>query len=138
MKNQQHSVAVIGLGSMGMGAAKSCIRAGLTTYGVDINPAALETLKASGAHAVSNNCLDFADKLDTVLVLVVNSSQVNKVLFDSKLADRLRPGTAVMVSATISADDAKKIADEGFLQPSEAKRAAPPPRIMTRNGASCS
>jgi putative dehydrogenase len=110
MKNEQHSVAVIGLGSMGMGAAKSCIRAGLTTYGVDINPAALETLKASGAHAVSHDCLDFADKLDTVLLLVVNSSQVNKVLFDSKLADRLRPGTAIMVSATISADDAKKIA----------------------------
>ena len=37
-----YSVAVIGLGSMGMGAAKSCIKAGLDTYGVDLNPKALE------------------------------------------------------------------------------------------------
>lgn len=110
MKSEHHAVAVIGLGSMGMGAAKSCIKAGLTTYGVDINPAALEALKVSGAHAVSEDCLDFANKLDSVLLLLVNSVQVKNVLFDSNLADHLRPGTAVMVSATISADDAKDIA----------------------------
>ncbi len=42
MENQNYSVAVIGLGSMGMGAAVSCINAGLTTYGIDLNPVALE------------------------------------------------------------------------------------------------
>lgn len=47
--NQNISVAVIGLGAMGMGAAQSCIRAGLTTYGADLNPLALEKLKAEGA-----------------------------------------------------------------------------------------
>jgi len=30
-----YAVAVIGLGAMGMGAAQSCVRAGLDTYGVD-------------------------------------------------------------------------------------------------------
>jgi hypothetical protein len=29
---------VIGLGSMGMGAARACLQAGLNTWGVDINP----------------------------------------------------------------------------------------------------
>jgi putative dehydrogenase len=33
-------VAVIGLGAMGMGAAKSCLRAGLPTAGCDLREAA--------------------------------------------------------------------------------------------------
>jgi len=107
--SQVQSVGVIGLGSMGMGAAKSCVRAGLDVYGIDLNPTALATLKASGAKAVSNNALEFADKLDAVLVLVVNARQVNAVLFDSGLAAALQPHTVVMVSATISAEDAKAI-----------------------------
>ena len=40
-----YAVAVIGLGAMGMGVAQSCVRAGLDTYGVDLNPQALATLQ---------------------------------------------------------------------------------------------
>ena len=109
MTNKAKSVGVIGLGSMGMGAAKSCIRAGLDVYGFDLNPKALEELNLSGAKGVSSSTLDFAEQLDAVLVLVVNAKQVNSVLFDSGLAAMLKPQTAVMVSATISAEDAKAI-----------------------------
>ncbi|EGR0597556.1 L-threonate dehydrogenase [Vibrio cholerae] len=110
MDNQTvKSVAVIGLGSMGMGAAKSCVRAGLDVYGVDLNPVALETLGNYGAKAVSSDANQFASQLDAVLLLVINAKQVKSVLFDSGLAANLKPGTAVMVSATISAQDAKDI-----------------------------
>jgi L-threonate 2-dehydrogenase len=104
------SVAVIGLGSMGMGAAKSCVRAGLDVYGVDLNLEALKTLKEYGAKAVSSNANEFAKDLDAVLLLLINAKQVKSVLFDSGLAGALKPNTAVMVSATISAQDAKDIA----------------------------
>ncbi|MFS1441663.1 MULTISPECIES: L-threonate dehydrogenase [unclassified Vibrio] len=107
--SEVQSVGVIGLGSMGMGAAKSCVRAGLDVYGFDLNPQALETLCEYGAKAVSTNAVEFADKLDSVLVLVVNAAQVNTVLFKTGLAAALRPNTPVMVSATISAEDAKQI-----------------------------
>ncbi|MDH5912590.1 NAD(P)-dependent oxidoreductase [Vibrio splendidus] len=107
--NEVQSVGVIGLGSMGMGAAKSCVRAGLDVYGFDLNPQALEALGEYGAKAVSTNAVEFADKLDSVLVLVVNVAQVNTVLFKTGLAAALRPNTPVMVSATISAEDAKQI-----------------------------
>ncbi|MFA0567467.1 MAG: L-threonate dehydrogenase [Vibrio gallaecicus] len=107
--SEVQSVGVIGLGSMGMGAAKSCVRAGLDVYGFDLNPQALETLGEYGAKAVSTNALEFADKLDSVLVLVVNAAQVNTVLFKTGLAAALKPNTPVMVSATISAEDAKQI-----------------------------
>lgn len=108
-QNTVKSVAVIGLGSMGMGAAKSCIRAGLDVYGVDLNPAALETLKNAGAKDVATDANQFASELDAVLILVINAKQVKSVLFDSGLAANLKPQTAVMVSATISAQDAKEI-----------------------------
>ncbi|MDE1513984.1 MAG: L-threonate dehydrogenase [Vibrio sp.] len=103
------SVGVIGLGSMGMGAAKSCIRAGLDVYGFDLNPQALKILAEYGAKAVSTNALELADKLDALLILVVNAEQVNSVLFKHGLAAALKPNTPVMVSATISAQDAKQI-----------------------------
>lgn len=109
MTNKAKSVGVIGLGSMGMGAATSCIKAGLDVYGFDLNPDALATLQAAGAQAVSTSALEHAEQLDCVLVLVVNAKQVNAVLFDSGLAAKLKPNTAVMVSATISAEDARAI-----------------------------
>ncbi|MEZ8380982.1 L-threonate dehydrogenase [Vibrio splendidus] len=107
--SEVQSVGVIGLGSMGMGAAKSCVRAGLDVYGFDLNAQALEELGSFGAKAVSTNAVEFADQLDSVLVVVVNAQQVNTVLFKTGLAAALKPNTPVMVSATISAEDAKQI-----------------------------
>lgn len=108
--NSDYAVAVIGLGSMGFGAASSCIKAGLATYGVDLNPDALSRLKQAGAIQAETKIDTFADKLDAVLLLVVNAAQVNAILFgDSQVASKLKPGTVVMVSSTISAQDAKLI-----------------------------
>ena len=107
-----YAVAVIGLGAMGMGAAQSCVRAGLDTYGVDLSAQARDVLQAAGAKAVAASADGFADKLDAVLLLVVNAAQVDAVLFgESKLADKLKPGTAVMVSSTIAAQDARRFGE---------------------------
>ncbi|NYB28979.1 L-threonate dehydrogenase [Pantoea agglomerans] len=104
------NICVIGLGSMGMGAAKSCLRAGLNTWGVDLNPAALEKLRQAGARDAQPSASAFADQLDAVLLLVVNAQQVNAILFGEEgLAAKLRPGTVVMVSSTLSARDAQQI-----------------------------
>lgn len=104
------NICVIGLGSMGMGAAKSCLRAGLNTWGVDLNPAALENLRLAGARDAQASASAFADQLDAVLLLVVNAQQVNAILFGEEgLAAKLRPGTVVMVSSTLSARDAQQI-----------------------------
>ncbi|MGC0908170.1 L-threonate dehydrogenase [Pantoea agglomerans] len=104
------NICVIGLGSMGMGAAKSCLRAGLNTWGVDLNPAALENLRQAGARDAQPSASAFANQLDAVLLLVVNAQQVNAILFGEEgLAAKLRPGTVVMVSSTLSALDAQQI-----------------------------
>lgn len=73
----------------GNGAAKSCIRAGLDVYGIDLNPVALEDLGNAGAKGVSTDANQFAQNLDAVLLLVINAKQVKSVLFDSGLAANL-------------------------------------------------
>jgi putative dehydrogenase len=111
MSGNSFRVCVIGLGSMGMGAARSCIAAGLQTYGVDLNAAACQALKEAGAEDAGVSAAAFADILDAVVLLVVNAAQCRAVLFGPDgLASKLRPGTGVMISATISAADARAIA----------------------------
>ncbi|BDH47311.1 oxidoreductase [Salmonella enterica subsp. enterica serovar Choleraesuis] len=111
MTTQPYNVCVIGLGSMGMGAARSCIQAGLNTWGVDLNPAACRALTESGAKGAGDSARSYAAELDAVVLLVVNAAQVNAILFgENALAPALKPGTAVMVSSTISSADACQIA----------------------------
>lgn len=113
MTTSSYSVAVVGLGSMGMGAALSCINAGLTTYGIDLNPTSLERLKKAGAKDVASNGSGFAGELDAVLILVVNAAQANQVLFgDQGLATKLKQGTTIMLSSTMAAEDAKLISQK--------------------------
>ncbi|ARN26606.1 L-threonate dehydrogenase [Klebsiella pneumoniae] len=102
------NVCVIGLGSMGMGAARACLQAGLNTWGVDINPDNCRALLAAGA----KGAVPFAAELDAVVLLVVNAAQVRGILFgESGLAAHLKPGTVVMVSSTIASADAQAIAE---------------------------
>ncbi|MFQ2229191.1 L-threonate dehydrogenase [Aeromonas hydrophila] len=106
--SRPYHVAVIGLGAMGMGAARSCLRAGLTTYGIDLCATAREQLQAAGAAAVMADARPLAETLDAVLLLVVNATQVRRILLGEEgLARHLKPGTAVIVSSTIAAELAK-------------------------------
>lgn len=111
--DNRYRACVVGLGSMGMGAARSCLAAGLATYGADLNPAACQALTEAGAVAAGPDAYAFAGELDAVLLLVVNAAQCRAVLLgENGLARKLRPGTGVMVSATISAADSRALAAE--------------------------
>lgn len=108
-----YHVAVIGLGAMGMGAARSCLRAGLTTYGIDLSEQARGQLQQAGAAAVMADARPLAETLDAVLLLVVNATQVRRILLgEAGLARHLKPGTAIMVSSTIAAEEASALAAE--------------------------
>ncbi len=111
--SRPYHVAVIGLGAMGMGAARSCLRARLTTYGIDLCATAREQLQAAGAAAVMADARPLAETLDAVLLLVVNATQVRKILFgEHGLAAHLKPGTGIMISSTIPAEEAAALARE--------------------------
>jgi putative dehydrogenase len=101
---------VIGLGSMGLGAALSALRAGLDVTGVDPRPGAREAFIAQGGQAVAHAGLLPAGT-QALLVLVVNAAQTEAALFGPEGAlPRLAPGAVVLSAATMAPDDARRIA----------------------------
>jgi L-threonate 2-dehydrogenase len=98
--------AVIGLGSMGYGMAMSCLQAGHTTHGFDVVPAQMERFRAEGGAAGTLG--DVAGTLDAVVVVVLNATQTEAVLFGPDgVVSRLKPGAVVMACATVPPDFAK-------------------------------
>ncbi len=95
------TLGVIGLGSMGMGAACSAVRNGITTWGCDQRPEARAAFAAAGGKAATS-AAELAAHCDVVLVLVVNAAQTEEVLFGEQgIAPRLAAGAVVVCSATV-------------------------------------
>ncbi|MEZ5645541.1 MAG: NAD-binding protein [Burkholderiaceae bacterium] len=95
------TLGVIGLGSMGMGAALSALRHGVTTWGCDPRPEARDAFAQAGGRACAS-VAELAPHCDMVLVLVVNAAQTEDVLFGEQgLQRHLRPGAVVVCSATV-------------------------------------
>ncbi|MEP3345287.1 MAG: L-threonate dehydrogenase [Litoreibacter sp.] len=113
------TAAVIGLGSMGWGAAVSLLRAGITTQGVDIREDVLEAFAAKGgdSHAcVSDACAG----ADVVLIFVVNGEQAEDVLFGAGGAvAAAKQGTVFVTCVTMepsrAVDLAQRIEAAGML-----------------------
>ncbi len=103
-------VAVIGLGSMGLGMAGSLIRAGLSVAGCDLSEAARARLGEFGGRSAATPA-EAATGAGALLVVVVNAAQTEAVLFgDHGAAAVLRPGAVVIASATMAPADARRLA----------------------------
>ena len=74
------NITVIGLGSMGYGAACSLVGQGFTTYGVDIVDSTLDKFAQAGGIPAKSVSVAVADS-DIVFLYVVNAEQVKSVLF---------------------------------------------------------
>ena len=105
-------VGVIGLGAMGMGAAKSCLGAGLATSGCDLREAARAEFVAAGGQACASPA-GLPAGTEALLLLVVNAAQTEAALFGPEgCAGRLAAGAVVISSATMSPADARRLAAE--------------------------
>jgi L-threonate 2-dehydrogenase len=95
------TLGVIGLGSMGMGAALSALRNGVPTWGCDPRADARTAFEQAGGRAVAS-AAELAPHCDVVLVLVVNAAQTEDVLFGAQgIAGLLKRGAVVVTSATV-------------------------------------
>lgn len=95
------TLGVIGLGSMGRGAALTALKRGVPTWGLDLNPAACAAVAQAGGH-IAASVAELARHCDAVQVLVVNAAQTESLLFgDDGLAAHLKPGSVVITSATV-------------------------------------
>ncbi|MGY6633737.1 MAG: L-threonate dehydrogenase [Alkalilacustris sp.] len=90
-----------GLGSMGLGMAVSCVRAGLTVHGFDPDADRVAALVAAGGHALGPDSLP----ADALVSVVLNADQTRAALFGaSGRAAGLRPGGVIVSCATVPAD----------------------------------
>ncbi|MEM6547765.1 MAG: L-threonate dehydrogenase [Pseudomonadota bacterium] len=94
------NTAVIGLGSMGMGMARSCLRAGHRVHGSDVVAERVAAFVKEGG--ADGPLIDAAPILDAVVLVVLNAAQVEEVLFGARgLAPHLRQGAVVICCATV-------------------------------------
>ncbi len=104
------AAGVIGLGSMGLGMAQSMVKRGIKVAGFDINAAAIAKLVEVGGSGAAS-VADVAKNADVLLVVVVNAAQTDTVLFGEKgAAAAMKKGSAIISSATMAPDDARKFA----------------------------
>ena len=104
------TIAVIGLGSMGLGMAKSLLRAGHVVRGFDVNPASLENLSQAGGISCASPA-DAAIGAEVAVTVVVNAKQTETVLFgEDGITSNLPKGSVIISCATISPAEAKAYA----------------------------
>ena len=100
--------AVIGLGSMGYGIARSCLAAGHETFGFDVSPE--QTARFAAAGGATGALADVAHGLDAVIVVVLNAEQTETVLFGPNgVVPLMRKGAVVMACATVPPDFARRM-----------------------------
>ena len=103
-------VGVIGLGSMGMGAALSLLRAGVEVTGCDPRAAARDEFIAAGGAAVTK-ASDLPVGMEALVVLVVNAAQTEAAVFGPEgAAPRMAKGGVIISSATMAPDAARALA----------------------------
>ena len=112
-------LGVVGLGSMGLGAARSALRRGVATWGCDTRAEVREAFARDGGHAVERPA-DLAPHCRVVLVRGVNAAQTEDVLFGAHgLASAMVPGSVVVCSATVDPAVvpgwAERLAQHGLL-----------------------
>ncbi len=107
---------VIGLGSMGLGAAASLLRAGLPVVGMDLNSTARDKFSALGG--TSTDSLADVNQISTAFIFVVNAKQAETVIFETGLLDKLAPNATVIncvtLAPSIAIDIAARVNARGF------------------------
>ena len=75
-------IGFIGLGNMGLPMAQNLLKAGHQVEGVDVNPAAVEKLKAAGGAGVETAKIAAA-RADVVITMLPSGKEVREVYLGS-------------------------------------------------------
>ncbi len=105
-------IAVIGLGSMGMGMATSLKRAGFDVTGCDVSAEAVARFVADGGGGATTPA-EAAKHADIVVSVVVNAAQTETILFGTNgVAETLAKDAVFVSSATMDPDVARRLAKQ--------------------------
>ena len=110
------SIAVLGIGRMGLPMARRLCQAGHTVHVWNRTRAKAEALATDGA-TVHDNAADAAGQADTTISLLENGPAVAQVLFGAGVAEALRAGSLFIDMASIqpaeARDHARRLGERG-------------------------
>lgn len=115
----KQKVGVIGLGSMGLGVARTLVAKGFEVHACDVRGEVVDAFgKDGGIGQASPKALGAA--VPIAIVLVVNADQTEQVLFGPEgAAHSMAPGSVVIASSTVAPEFAidlgKRLAERGLL-----------------------
>src|ERR1700744_5642789 len=96
------NVGVIGLGAMGLGVARSLLRAGFRVHACDLRDDVLQAFVGEGGVGCANPA-ELGAQCEVVITLVVNAAQTEAVLLGEHGAlASMKPGSVVIASATVA------------------------------------
>ncbi len=99
---ENQPVGIVGVGQMGMAAAKRLLERGYRVHTRDIRAEADEEARVAGA-VVCDSPAALAAACRTVITLVVDEAQTEEVVFGARgVAETLAPEAVLMVSSTVS------------------------------------
>ena len=102
-------IAFIGLGNMGLPMAQNLIRAGHQVEGVDVNPGALDKLKAAGGTTVETAKTAGA-RADVVITMLPAGKQVREVYLGANgIIENANAGTLLIDCSTIDVETARAV-----------------------------
>ena len=103
------AIAFIGLGAMGSAMARVLVEKQFRVVGYDIRQAAVEELVKAGGHG-AGSAEEAARGATTLILMVVNADQAEKVLFDEGALEAAAEGATVILMSTCAPDRVAAIA----------------------------
>jgi len=103
-------IGFIGLGDMGLPMACNLVKEGFDVKGFDLRSDRLELLKKEGGAEVKS-VEEIGKSSDAVFVMVMTGQQVKDItLGNDGLLKSMKPGTAIILTSTISPSEAREVA----------------------------
>lgn len=111
-------VGIVGLGDMGIGMAKNFLKHDFELTGYDLREERRQALAELGGKP-AEGCREVAENSDAVFIMVLNGQQVQDIVLGGYgFLDGLKPGSTIIVSATIHPSEIRQIAvpvmEKGF------------------------
>jgi 3-hydroxyisobutyrate dehydrogenase len=113
------TIGFIGLGAMGSGMVENLLTAGFRVKGFDVRKEALKWIEAKEGGSAAESPAAAAEGVDLLMLMVVNDSQAEAVLFgDNGALETLDAGSTVVLASTVPAgftrDLAARLAERGI------------------------
>lgn len=107
-------IGLIGLGDMGIGMARNIIKGGFELTGYDLRKERVDMLEEAGGKRAGSPS-EVGANADTVFIMVMTGKQVTDVVTGKNgLLETMKPGSTIIVSATIQPSEAREVSKAIF------------------------